>query len=115
MGKIPVMVARHEGRSPVLPDGLRRSYGKMCHDGCGGRAAKVELLRHRGRFGEFFDVARCGFGIFIVKQHNARIGHNPRTGEVVAVGEKTRQFFKAGKEMLGRLNRGSKPPSEHPT
>jgi integration host factor subunit beta len=47
-----------------------------------------------------------------VKQRNARIGHNPRTG---AVGEKTRPFFKAGKEMLRRLNGGSRPASEHPT
>ena len=56
-----------------------------------------------------------GFGAFTVKQRSARIGRNPGTGEVVAVGEKTGQFFKAGKEMLGRLNRGSKPASEHPT
>jgi len=56
-----------------------------------------------------------GFGAFTVKQRNARLGHNPRTGEVVAVGEKARPFFKAGKELRGRLNRGSRPPSEHPT
>jgi integration host factor subunit beta len=56
-----------------------------------------------------------GFGAFTVKQRNARIGHNPRTGAVVAVGEKTKPSFKAGKEMLGRLNRGSRLASEHPT
>jgi integration host factor subunit beta len=50
-----------------------------------------------------------------VKQRSARIGHNPRTGEVVAVGEKAKPSFKAGKEMLRRLNGGSRPPSEHPT
>ena len=55
-----------------------------------------------------------GFGA-TVKQRNARIGRNPRTGETVTVGEKTKPSFKAGKEMLGRLNRGSRPASEHPT
>jgi integration host factor subunit beta len=56
-----------------------------------------------------------GFGAFTVKQRNARLGHNPRTGEVVAVGEKARPFFKAGKELRGRVNRGSRPASEYPT
>jgi integration host factor subunit beta len=56
-----------------------------------------------------------GFGAFTAKQRNARIGRNPRTGETVTVGEKTKPSFKAGKEMLGRLNRGSRPASEHLT
>ena len=47
-----------------------------------------------------------GFGAFTVKQRNARIGRNPRTGEEVPVDEKAVPFFKAGKEMRGRLNRG---------
>ena len=46
-----------------------------------------------------------GFGAFMVKQRNARIGHNPRTGEVVSVKEKALPFFKAGKELRGQLNR----------
>ena len=41
-----------------------------------------------------------GFGAFTVKQRNARIGRNPRTGETVQVGQKTKPSFKAGKEML---------------
>ena len=55
-----------------------------------------------------------GFGAFTVKQRPARIGRNPRTGAVVAVGEKTKPSFKAGKEMRDRLNGGSRPESEHP-
>jgi integration host factor subunit beta len=55
-----------------------------------------------------------GFGAFTVKQRPARIGRNPRTGKVVAVEEKTRPYFKTGTEMLRRLNRGSRPASEHP-
>ena len=56
-----------------------------------------------------------GFGAFTVKQRNARIGRNPRTGETVQVDEKTVPYFKAGREMLRRLNGGSRPASEHPT
>jgi integration host factor subunit beta len=55
------------------------------------------------------------FGAFTVKQRNARIGRNPRTGETVQVHDKTVPYFKAGTEMLRRLNRGSRPASEHPT
>ena len=43
-------------------------------------------------------------GAFTVKQRNARIGRNPRTGEEVPVDEKAVPFFKAGKELRGRLN-----------
>jgi integration host factor subunit beta len=53
-----------------------------------------------------------GFGAFTMKQRNAHIGHNPRTGAVV---EKTRPHFKTGREMLRRLNGGSRPASERPT
>ena len=56
-----------------------------------------------------------GFGAFTVKQRTARIGRNPRTQETVQVDEKTVPHFKAGREMLRRLNRGSRPASEHPT
>jgi integration host factor subunit beta len=56
-----------------------------------------------------------GFGAFTVKQRNARIGHNPRTGEVVAVQVKTKPSFKAGTELRRRLNHGSRPASDHPT
>jgi integration host factor subunit beta len=46
-----------------------------------------------------------GFGAFRVKRRDARDGRNPRTGEPVAVDEKTVPFFKAGKELRFRLNR----------
>jgi integration host factor subunit beta len=52
-----------------------------------------------------------GFGAFTVKRRNAHIGHNPRTGELVSVTEKTKPFFKTGKEMRARLNGGSRPAS----
>ena len=45
-----------------------------------------------------------GFGAFSVKQRDARVGRNPRTGETVQVGEKHVPFFKAGKLLRDRLN-----------
>lgn len=45
-----------------------------------------------------------GFGAFSVKQRDARLGRNPRTGANVDVNEKIVPFFKTGKEMRERLN-----------
>ena len=45
-----------------------------------------------------------GFGAFSVKQRDARVGRNPRTGQHVEVQEKHVPFFKTGKEMRERLN-----------
>jgi integration host factor subunit beta len=64
----------------------------------------TDALAHGGR------VELRGFGAFAVKQRNARLGHNPRTGERVSVKEKTMLFFKTGKELRGRLNRGGMAP-----
>ena len=45
-----------------------------------------------------------GFGAFSVKQRDARIGRNPRTGETVHVESKHVPYFKTGKELRERLN-----------
>ena len=45
-----------------------------------------------------------GFGAFSVKQRDARIGRNPRTGEAVSVSRKQVPFFKTGKQLHERLN-----------
>ncbi|WP_308915499.1 integration host factor subunit beta [Jannaschia sp. LMIT008] len=45
-----------------------------------------------------------GFGAFTVKQREARVGRNPRTGESVQVDEKHVPFFKAGKLLRDRMN-----------
>ncbi|MFN3615187.1 MAG: integration host factor subunit beta [Rubrimonas sp.] len=47
-----------------------------------------------------------GFGAFSVKNRDARMGRNPRTGEAVPVPEKRVPFFKTGKELRERLNGG---------
>jgi len=48
-----------------------------------------------------------GFGAFSVKERDARMGRNPRTGEAVAVPEKRVPFFKTGKDLRERLNGGA--------
>ncbi len=48
-----------------------------------------------------------GFGAFSVKERDARMGRNPRTGEAVPVPEKRVPFFKTGKDLRERLNGGA--------
>ena len=45
-----------------------------------------------------------GCGAFSVKNRQARVGRNPRTGTEVSVTEKYAPYFKTGKEMRERLN-----------
>lgn len=45
-----------------------------------------------------------GFGAFSVKQRDARVARNPRTGEAVDVDKKRVPLFKAGKQLRQRLN-----------
>lgn len=47
-----------------------------------------------------------GFGAFSVKEREARVGRNPRTGESVEVEAKKIPFFKTGKQLRERLNDG---------
>ena len=46
-----------------------------------------------------------GFGIFGVKERDARIARNPKNGSVVAVPAKKVPFFRMGKNMKDRLNK----------
>ena len=48
-----------------------------------------------------------GFGVFSAKIRGARKGRNPMTGAEVQVEQKVIPYFKTGKEMHARLNRGS--------
>jgi len=45
-----------------------------------------------------------GFGAFSIKQRNARIGRNPRTGSAVEVPAKRVPYFKTGKQLRIMLN-----------
>ena len=45
-----------------------------------------------------------GFGSFRVRQRNARVGRNPKTGEKVEVPAKRIPFFKPSKELKDFVN-----------
>lgn len=47
-----------------------------------------------------------GFGAFSVRERDARVGRNPRTGDAVQVGRKRLPFFKTGKELRDLVNGG---------
>lgn len=44
-----------------------------------------------------------GFGVFKVKERQARLGRNPRTGEEISVPAVKVVHFKAGKELKERV------------
>ena len=45
-----------------------------------------------------------GFGSFVNRQYNAYKARNPRTRQIIDVGEKKIPFFKVGKELKEDLN-----------
>jgi integration host factor subunit beta len=47
-----------------------------------------------------------GFGSFEVREYHSYVGRNPKTGESVEVEPKYAPFFKPGKTLKQRLNRG---------
>jgi len=52
-----------------------------------------------------------GFGSFRVRQRNARVGRNPKTGEKVEVPAKRVPYFKPSKELKDLINDdGVSPP-----
>ncbi|MGI9450240.1 MAG: integration host factor subunit beta [Geminicoccaceae bacterium] len=58
----------------------------------------TEALARRDR------VELRGFGAFSVREREARVGRNPRTGDEVKVPDKVVPYFKTGKELRERLN-----------
>jgi integration host factor subunit beta len=54
-----------------------------------------------------------GFGSFVNRLYDSYQGRNPRTGEIIDVGEKKLPFFKVGKELKDDINKGpTKSPSK---
>ena len=51
-----------------------------------------------------------GFGSFRVRQRNARVGRNPKTGEKVEVPAKRVPYFKPSKELKDLINDGVAAP-----
>jgi integration host factor subunit beta len=47
-----------------------------------------------------------GFGSFKIKERSGRQGRNPKSGENIFIESKKVPFFKAGKEIKERINKG---------
>ena len=45
-----------------------------------------------------------GFGAFSLKHYKAKLGRNPRTGEIVSVPQRYGVHFKPGGDMRARVN-----------
>ena len=60
----------------------------------------TDTLREGGR------IEIRGFGSFSVREYEAYTGKNPKTGSNVDVRLKKLPFFKAGKELKGKVNTG---------
>ena len=45
-----------------------------------------------------------GFGAFSVREHEAKTGRNPRTGDAAPVDAKRVPYFKTGKDLRYKLN-----------
>jgi integration host factor subunit beta len=46
-----------------------------------------------------------GFGIFVMRKRNPRIGRNPKSGEAVSLGDRRVPFFKTGKDLRLKVDR----------
>src|SRR5882757_2083459 len=55
-----------------------------------------------------------GFGSFRVRQRNARVGRNPKTGEKVEVPAKRVPYFKPSKELKDLINNNGGAPAAAP-
>ena len=44
-----------------------------------------------------------GFGSFVIKEYEAYVGRNPKTGDAIDVKPKKLPFFKVGKELKERV------------
>src|SRR5712691_7368969 len=55
-----------------------------------------------------------GFGSFRVRQRNARVGRNPKTGEKVEVPAKRVPYFKPSKELKDLINDETGAPPAAP-
>ena len=54
-----------------------------------------------------------GFGSFRIRQRNARVGRNPKSGQKVDVPSKKVPFFKAGKELRELVDENSLNNNDH--
>lgn len=69
----------------------------------------VDTLVREGR------IELRNFGVFQIKQREARIGRNPRTGEEVPVMPKRVVVFKPGKRMEAKVQEAAGQPAPDDT
>ena len=62
----------------------------------------IENITNALRGGD--SVTLVGFGTFTVRQREARMGRNPRTGEAIQIKASRVRGFKAGKALKDALN-----------
>ena len=62
----------------------------------------IENITNALRGGD--SVSLVGFGTFTVRQREARMGRNPRTGEAIQIKASRVPGFKAGKALKDALN-----------
>ena len=67
------------------------------------KAVEIFFSSIIGRLNEGGRVELRGFGAFSIRAYDARIGRNPRTGEMVSAPAKNRAYFRPGKTMLERI------------
>lgn len=76
-------------------------------------SVKLILDRVAQALGRDDRVEIRGFGSFSLHHRAARIGRNPKTGEMVRVPPKRVPHFKPGKELRERVNQGRHLPVRH--
>lgn len=85
----------HLSSHAKLPKGTAEQIVNTVFDSMVGALMREERIEIRG------------FGSFEVRSYKAYKGRNPRTGEQVDVAAKKLPFFKAGKDLRERVNRGT--------
>lgn len=73
------------------------------------KAAEVINLIFQGFSEELKNGGRIeirGFGSFVVREYKGYTGRNPKSGKNIAVPPKRLPFFKVGKELKERVDKG---------
>ncbi|MCX7982024.1 MAG: integration host factor subunit beta [Syntrophales bacterium] len=73
------------------------------------KAAEVINLIFKGFSDELKNGGRIeirGFGSFVVREYKGYTGRNPKTGKNIEVPPKRLPFFKVGKELKERVDKG---------
>ena len=87
-----------------LCDAVHREVGLSRNESAELVESVLDLVSDSLVAGETVKIS--SFGTFSVREKAARVGRNPKTGEIIQVKDKKLPFFKVGKELKERANRG---------